>query len=530
MRKFHTRVIQLSLAALFLAGSMNAVHAATTFDAGGGTHWWFNPLNWSVDRIPPNNAAGTASTDVQINLGTMFTGNMGEGVVYDPVNDPGFAAAQPPTTTYPVGFGPQSIAQLYISRAAPTPNLLTIKGDLAVTTSIVGRSSGAIGLTTEGRVNQLAGVFDSVGNVDLGQSDTSQLGNGNGIWDLRGGTFIANRQGGTTGLRLSGGSSSTNTHVDAMGAPTGPGGSGRFISRPTTPGHTRVGTVLMNQYRGNTGVGPDPDGISTGVSTLEFHYNNAGLRPIQSVGNLTLNNGFHSDTGATTSARLDLRLDAAVPFQSGTIPINLGLVDVDFDDPTYPNDDFVVGIVAGSGTLGSTFNTADGATNLPEGSTVSAVFGNTQYNWSISYHGIINWADINTGAVASVQPGVGGTDSDVVLIGLSSQTLAVDDADFDGDNDVDGNDFLIWQRGLGAGNSNATGDADNDLDVDANDLAIWKTQFGTGGSVVPAVASIPEPSAIVLALGLICGVLRAKTMQRASRWPDPSNLLGARAE
>jgi len=72
------------------------------------------------------------------------------------------------------------------------------------------------------------------------------------------------------------------------------------------------------------------------------------------------------------------------------------------------------------------------------------------------------------------------------------------DADFDGDNDVDGNDFLIWQRGLGVGATNGTGDADGNGVVDAADLAVWRTQFG-GPPAVSAASAVPEP--MTLALG-----------------------------
>jgi hypothetical protein len=67
-----------------------------------------------------------------------------------------------------------------------------------------------------------------------------------------------------------------------------------------------------------------------------------------------------------------------------------------------------------------------------------------------------------------------------------------EDADFDNDGDVDGQDALIWQRGLGAG-SNATGDANGDAAVNGDDLAIWRNQFGSS-----AVAAIPEPTAALL--------------------------------
>jgi hypothetical protein len=63
-------------------------------------------------------------------------------------------------------------------------------------------------------------------------------------------------------------------------------------------------------------------------------------------------------------------------------------------------------------------------------------------------------------------------------------------ADFDGDGDVDGRDFLLWQRGFGkTPASKADGDSDNDGDVDGNDLVIWQEQYSQPTSVVGAIAS-----------------------------------------
>lgn len=81
-------------------------------------------------------------------------------------------------------------------------------------------------------------------------------------------------------------------------------------------------------------------------------------------------------------------------------------------------------------------------------------------------------------------------------------------ADFDGDGDVDGADFLAWQRGVGR-TTDATlgdGDADHDGDVDAADLAAWSAHFGDGGGAL--AAAVPEPDAVVLAL-LAVGALGA---------------------
>lgn len=66
-------------------------------------------------------------------------------------------------------------------------------------------------------------------------------------------------------------------------------------------------------------------------------------------------------------------------------------------------------------------------------------------------------------------------------------------ADFDQDADIDGQDFLAWQRGYGLANPQATkadGDADNDFDVDAEDLAVWLASYaGTEAPVITSVIS-----------------------------------------
>jgi hypothetical protein len=87
------------------------------------------------------------------------------------------------------------------------------------------------------------------------------------------------------------------------------------------------------------------------------------------------------------------------------------------------------------------------------------------------------------------------------------------DADFNGDDVVDGADFLIWQQnsGIATGATLAQGDADGDGAVGALDLDAWKANFG-GGAVTAAVGAVPEPTAALLAaMGLLSvGALRKR--------------------
>ena len=64
--------------------------------------------------------------------------------------------------------------------------------------------------------------------------------------------------------------------------------------------------------------------------------------------------------------------------------------------------------------------------------------------------------------------------------------------DYDYDRDVDGDDFLLWQRDFGS-TVNLAADGSGNQVVDEADLAVWKTAFG--GSVT---AAIPEPSSFAL--------------------------------
>jgi hypothetical protein len=76
-------------------------------------------------------------------------------------------------------------------------------------------------------------------------------------------------------------------------------------------------------------------------------------------------------------------------------------------------------------------------------------------------------------------------------------------ADFDADGDIDGSDFLTWQRGLGAASpygTRASGDADADLDVDGDDLTEWQTRFGMNAATSIGTSHVDEAAALMASL------------------------------
>jgi hypothetical protein len=90
-------------------------------------------------------------------------------------------------------------------------------------------------------------------------------------------------------------------------------------------------------------------------------------------------------------------------------------------------------------------------------------------------------------------------------------------ADADSDEDVDGADFLSWQRGFGQndGTSVADGDFNFDGQVTADDLAVWETQYDTGPSFVASSVSVPDPSSVSLLI--FCSV-SCLTLCRSGTW------------
>lgn len=85
-------------------------------------------------------------------------------------------------------------------------------------------------------------------------------------------------------------------------------------------------------------------------------------------------------------------------------------------------------------------------------------------------------------------------------------------ADFDGDEDVDGVDFLIWQAGYGltGQTNNSNGDANFDGVVNGDDLLAWENAYGLPmliTAVSAAAVAVPEPATGLMMLGSLAGLM-----------------------
>ncbi|MBN1852312.1 MAG: hypothetical protein JW829_06295 [Pirellulales bacterium] len=121
------------------------------------------------------------------------------------------------------------------------------------------------------------------------------------------------------------------------------------------------------------------------------------------------------------------------------------------------------------------------------------------------------------------------TTDGLIREGLIEYVTSGDIADFNSDGDVDGADFLTWQKGFGImGTATlADGDANGDKNVDSSDLAIWKSQFGmVGSSHGLAFVAVPEPETaglvgmllLTLAIGFFGSITRQHPMRSIICW------------
>jgi T5SS/PEP-CTERM-associated repeat protein len=250
-----------------------------------------------------------------------------------------------------------------------------------------------------------------------------------------------------------------------------------------------------------TNVGPDGDIVAIDA-ILRF---NGGL---VNTGNVILEDSLVWSPGTfTSSANL-------VAESQSTVVGNLALTGSNTFHVTLGESDFSRIELTGNATLGGGVQVTLGDGYLPQ---IGDAFEIIDTDPDGFLSGVVS------GTFAAVTGGNAGpgfwqasyTPTSAILSYLDD-SLNTLNADFDSDGDVDGSDFLTWQRGLGTttGATLAQGDANGDGAVNGADLAVWKGTFATSTAAAAAAASaVPEPAAWALALAAL-GLLPVRRDRR----------------
>lgn len=226
-------------------------------------------------------------------------------------------------------------------------------------------------------------------------------------------------------------------------------------------------------------------------SEIGFQRNASGVEPGLGIGEPIdqLNNGC---TGPSDTNCMPPEHEFAEPIDMANDPTNSrGHRDFlnDVGMLMAINNSNTQGVNAGSGA--ATGNPASVLTGI-EFSLPLSVLGTPTGDIKIAaFIGSGNYTHVsNQFAGTGVLQGNLGSPSSVNLANIAGNqyvTVPVPSADFDGDGDVDGRDFLLWQRGQG--------DADGNGTSDGEDLAVWQGQYGVG---TLAAVTVPEPGSVVL--------------------------------
>jgi hypothetical protein len=89
-------------------------------------------------------------------------------------------------------------------------------------------------------------------------------------------------------------------------------------------------------------------------------------------------------------------------------------------------------------------------------------------------------------------------------------------ADFNENGLVNGADLPNWRTGYGTspGATHMQGDADGDGDVDGRDFLIWQRQFGSAIPLVSNIAAVPEPNTFLLLTLALVGLGSVRNLSR----------------
>ena len=214
-------------------------------------------------------------------------------------------------------------------------------------------------------------------------------------------------------------------------------------------------------------------------SSLELHklVDLAGnTLTIQSASGSVLNNGTlnlnapvtgagNIINSATVSTGFTTTLAAANLDSSGTLDFNIS-----------PSSTGQLNLVTGSATLAGAINV-----DFLSGAFAAGDITLVSTSNALVIPGGVGSLSLTGTGIGGLSLAVSGDGTDLLLTGVTGPP-----GDFDGNLDVDGDDFLFWQRNLG----------------DAPNLALWQANYGFG-TLAAGVGAVPEPGSAML---LVCGM------------------------
>lgn len=106
----------------------------------------------------------------------------------------------------------------------------------------------------------------------------------------------------------------------------------------------------------------------------------------------------------------------------------------------------------------------------------------------------------------------------IILVNPNTPFIPLPDfsrGDFNANGTVDGEDLVYWTQGFGQpvwrGMTGTSGDANSDSVTDGNDFLAWQRNAVRSS---PSNATVPEPSAIVLAGGALVWLASSRRRQK----------------